>query len=363
MSAAHWRAFTDHDSAGRPDVRFAAHEGFPRGILIVKTGRAVLQNFNFRNGTIEYDMKSLSEDIPGIQFRRRGPENAPDAEEFYVRTFPDCRASDDCVQYAPVIHGFMLWNAYPQYQARAFILPGWNHIKLVVSGRRMNVYINGLPEPALTVGQLEGSNAEGGLAFRGPAFYANLVVTPNAVQGLPPSAAPDPTAEDRGLVRRWQLGPLTTPHYGRAPAYAEMPADPHAWRPIAAGRFGLVSVARAFPLSANPPQLTWLRFHVTARAATTRQVSLGWLGQVWVFVNGQQAAEGKNFYYPESERRAPDGRLSLENGSFPVQLHAGENEVVLALYESAHDNDTTVNFYGWGAEMRFADSAGLTLKP
>ena len=262
MSAAHWHAFPDHDSPGKPDVEFATHEGFPQGVLIVKTGHAELQNFSFRDGTIEYDMKSLSEDIPGMQFRRSGPEDAPDAEEFYVSTFPDCRASDDCIQYVPVIcMASCCGMPFPQYQTRAFILPGWNHIKLVISGRRMNVYINGLPEPALAVGELQGSSKEGGLEFRGPAFYANLVVTPNAVQGLPPTPTPDPTAADRGMVRHWQIGPLTPSHYGRRPVYAEMPSDTHAWRSVMAGRFGLVNVNREFPLSPHPPQITWLRFH------------------------------------------------------------------------------------------------------
>jgi hypothetical protein len=123
-----------------------------------------------------------------------------------------------------------------------------------------------------------------------------------------------------------------------------MPSDVRAWRPVTAGRFGLVNIDREFPLSSDPPQLTWLRFHVEASQSTSARVSLGWLGHVWVFVNGRQAAEGENFYYPESERRAPDGRLSLENGSFNVPLKASQNEVVLALYESAQDSAHTATF-------------------
>ena len=41
------------------------------------------------------------------------------------------------------------------------ILEGWNHFKLVVSGRRMNVYINNAQQPTLAVGDLDSSSIEG----------------------------------------------------------------------------------------------------------------------------------------------------------------------------------------------------------
>lgn len=362
MSASHWQGALDYDSPGRPAITFVAHEGFPQGILVVKAGRAVLRGLTFSSGTIDYDIKPLAEDIPGIQFRRQGPEDALDAEEFYVRTFPDCRASDDCIQYAPVIHGMMFWNAYPHYQTHAFILPGWNHIQLVISGQRMNVYINGQSQPAMAVGELEGSTREGGIALRGPAAYANLDITPGATQNLPAKPAPDPTAADRGIVRAWEVGPLAPFHYGQAPTYAQVPPASDAWRNVEAERFGTVNLARMFTSSPEPPPLTWLRFHVMANHARAARAQLAWLGDAWVFVNGRLVAQGKNFYYPERERRDPDGRLSLENGSFNVPLHIGENEVVLAAHEAVHDTPTATNHYGWGVAMRFVDSQGLTFK-
>lgn len=57
-----------------------------------------------------------------------------------------------------------------------------------------------------------------------------------------------------------------------------------------------------------------------------------------VFVNGSLITSGKNFYYPESGRRDPDGRLSLQNGSFLIPLHRGHNEIMVALYSSVHDD-------------------------
>ena len=246
LTADHWRTVQPGKGDSKPDVQFLRHEGFPEGAMVLKAGSVALNGLSFRNGTIEFDLKVIGEDIPGVLFRQQGPAGASNAEEFYVRTSPECRASNDCIQYAPVINGFMLWNVYPQYETQAFILDGWNHIKLVISGHRMNVYINRFAAPALVVGNLESSSSEGAIELRGPATYANLTVAPDAVEGLPQQALPDPTAKDRGIVRQWQLGPLMPTVYGRSPSYAELPATPYSWKSITAGRFGLVNLNRNF---------------------------------------------------------------------------------------------------------------------
>ncbi len=360
LTADHWHPVQDADNPNQPDAKFIGHEGFPQGAIVLKNGSVVLDGLSFRDGTIEFDMKATDQDIPGIQFRRQGEPGHQNAEEFYLRSFPECRASNDCIQYAPVIHGFMLWNVYPQYQTQAPVLDGWNHFKLVVSGRRMNVYINNSPQPILVVGNLESSSTEGLIQLRGPAVFANLTVNPGAVDGLNPQPTPDPTAADAGMVRQWQLGPQTPARFGQTPAFSEAPPDP-AWKPITAGRFGLVNLNREYELVRHPPSLTWLRTTVTSDSAQDKLVQLGWLGHVWVFVNGKLITQGKNLYDPDYERREPDGRLSVENGSFRIPLQRGANQITLVLNSAVHDKPTTINYYGWGAILRFEDPKGLRI--
>jgi hypothetical protein len=149
MTASHWHPVSD-----KPDVQYMMKEGFPDGIIVLKSGDLALNDLSFRDGTIEFDMKPLAEDIPGIRFRQRDHQNG---EEFYIRSLPDCRAENDCIQYSPVINGFMLWNVYPENQSRAPVFAdGWNHVRLVVSGKRMNVFINDAAQATLVVGELEG---------------------------------------------------------------------------------------------------------------------------------------------------------------------------------------------------------------
>jgi hypothetical protein len=154
---------------------------------------------------------------------------------------------------------------------------------------------------------------------------------------------------------------LTPLHYGSVPTYAERPRAPEAWKPVRSERFGIVNLNRQFSASNEPPALTWVKTSVDSDRDQETQVSLGWIGQAWVFVNGSLITSGKNFYYPESERRAPDGRLSLENGSFSIPLHRGQNEIMIALYSSVHDDARSRTAYGWGLAMRYDDMRGLAL--
>jgi hypothetical protein len=69
-------------------------------------------------------------------------------------------------------------------------------------------------------------------------------------------------------------------------------------------------------------------------------------------VNGKLAYADKNLWELEETRKFPDGRCSLENGSFTLALEPGENEVAVALAN---------NFYGWGLMLRLTDPEGVHL--
>jgi hypothetical protein len=94
---------------------------------------------------------------------------------------------------------------------------------MVVSGRRMNVFVNDGPSPTLEVGRLEGDTMKGGLRRQRPGTFAKMVITPDAVDGLSPEAARDPLDGDRGLVRNWRLSTFSALPNGKDPMYNEMP--------------------------------------------------------------------------------------------------------------------------------------------
>ena len=310
--------------------------------------QAILKDLVFTDGTIELDVESTAGMGPSIGFRRR---DAKDLELFYLRPRPTCAQEPDCVQYAPFVKGVLLWDIYPGLQKPARYLPGqWNHLKLVVSGRRLKVWVNG-GEPALDVARLEGETTEGGIVLMGPGYVANLKVTPGAVEGLSPKPLPDPTAKDTGLVRGWAISPVVTLPAGAAPDFGTKPTTKAGWTPIAAETGGLVNISRRYGLPEGR-SLVWLRTTVKAARKTEKRAAIGWNDEVWVFVNGKQVYADVNDYLKPELRKKPDGRLSLDNGGFTMPLEAGDNEVVVGVANA---------FFGWGLVLRIEDAAGVTL--
>src|SRR3954469_6785492 len=167
----------------------------------------VLKDITFSDGTIEFDVNRIGRGAPGIAFRQQDEGNF---ELLYLRPEPNCPAFQACMQYAPQTHGVLLWDLFPQFQTRAPLREnGWNHIRMVVSGHRMNVFVNDAALPTLKVGRLEGDAMKGGLRVQGPGTFANMVISPDAVDGLSPEPASDPTDQDRGLIRNWRLSTVS----------------------------------------------------------------------------------------------------------------------------------------------------------
>jgi hypothetical protein len=355
LVASHWQA--------DGNANFISREAFPNGILQVTSeseqGFVALKDTRFDNGTIEFDIKPVGEEFPGIRFRQKDGDNA---DMLYFRVSPDCPASQDCLQYVPIIKGRILWDVYPQYQAAApFRENEWNHIRLVISGKRMNVFINGRTEPSLSVGHLEGEASVGTIAFEGTAYYANLMLKPGVTDGLDPKPAPDPAASDARYLVHWQATDPVTLGASEEPSLPNLPAAASSWSPVTADYGGLINLSRfhAPTLKGQPRQMIWLRTTVQSDREQVRHISVGWLREIWVFANGKPVFSGKNLYNVKDGRKAPDGRLSLENDGFDLPLHKGANEVVVAIDGNTPDMRGR---YGWGFIMRADQATGMTDK-
>jgi len=341
----------------KPDITYVEQEGVPRGLLVIKKGGARLKDVDFRNGTIEYDMKPIGEGSPAIIFHRHDHDSA---ELLYVRVSPDCPISDDCLQYAPIVNGNMLWDAYPQYQGPAPINPGgWNHLKILVSGRRMNVFVNGAVTPTLSVGHLESSARQGWIEFRGPAVYANLRISAGKVDHLPPTPLSDPSAYDPRYIRNWKVSPFTVLARGKDIQFGDRPAPTLSWKTITTEQSGAINLTRLYK-TPDPGQLrcvAWLTTDIDSGQTQRKTMSIGWLREIWVFVNGKLVFSGRNFWDPPGPKLTPDGRISLENGSFEMPLKQGHNRVDIAI---SNENSDSRTHYGWGLQLKAKDVRGIT---
>jgi len=344
MTADHWQV--------KENAEFLRQLGFFHGLMRLNSGDAVLRDLTFSDGTIEFDVNTVGRGAPGIAFRQQDKDTF---ELLYLRPDPNCPAFRACIQYAPQTHGVLLWDFFPQYENRAPLREnGWNHIRMVVSGRRMNVFVNDASSPTLEVGRLEGDAMTGGLRLQGPGTFANMVITPGAVEGLSPEPARDPLDADRGLVRNWQLSSFSALPNGKDPMYDGPTGNSQAWKAIGAERGGLVNLSREYGLPLHGDRaVAWLKTTIASDVKQTKRADIGWTREVWVFVNGKLVYADKNLFDSEGSRKAPDGRCSLQNGALTLPLEAGNNEVAVALAN---------NFFGWGLMLRLADPQGVRLQ-
>ncbi|HVV56372.1 MAG TPA: LamG-like jellyroll fold domain-containing protein [Mucilaginibacter sp.] len=137
------------------------------------------KDLDFRDGEIELDIASATgNDYLGLAFRVK---DAHHYETLYFR--PASSGTINAVQYMPEKQADFNWWDYEadKYQAKA-TLParGWFHIKAVVKGRQLTVYINGQSKPAMVYTELDPEFKEGsvGCWFGNSAAcaYKNLVI-------------------------------------------------------------------------------------------------------------------------------------------------------------------------------------------
>jgi hypothetical protein len=334
---------------------FRRYESMPMGTMTLNQGVAAAKAAQFTTGTIDFDMKPLGYDDAGVVFHRRGDT---DGEFVYLRANPDCPAANDCIQYAPITHTMMAWNIYPNYQASAPISPAsWNHVHIEVVADGMRVYVNHSAEPSLVVPRLYGLTRDGGLAFKGPAIFANLVLDRQARSSL---QAIQPALVESGAVTAWLAAPPTVYNRERPVLAGDRPASA-TFRSIEVEPTGLVNLGRAFGLGRAPsPSLVWLKTTVTVDAATRRVLRLGFAEEVSVFFDGDRIYSGENQYFPYKGRLSIDGRLALDNATITLNLHKGPNEIYLAVANDwlSHSGHREPSPYGWGVQAHIDPAVG-----
>jgi hypothetical protein len=324
---------------------FITHKSRPAMKIILDkdhTGTVLLKDLNFADGTIEYDMELAdNKAFAPIYFRWQDTANH---ECFYLRNYrAGNAAAHDAVQYAPIMKGAWLWDLYFEYQNRAdFKVGEWNHVKLVVSGKQMRVYVNS-SQPTLQVPRLEADLTGGALGFDGNVIISNLVIRPNQVEGLAAAPGSDITDNDPRYLRNWQVSvPLPVPK-GVDYSTDLYPAKETVWESIEAERKGMVSLSRRFGKSSER-RLVWLKTTIQSAAAQRKELALGFSDDVWVFLNGSMVYADKNTYNAFI-RKEPDGRISVDNATVPLALQQGDNELLIGVAN---------NFFGWGLIARLS---------
>ncbi len=354
MEPANW----EYDTAS---IKFIIHRNV-KAAYVSNGSPLFLKNQRFSNGTIEYDIE-FGRGFPGITFRLS--DDKKNGDNFYLRYFGGVSSPENrtTLQYAAIIDNMSIWDLTDEYQAGAkLIIPGWNHVKLVIAGKQMKAYVNDMSRPALIVPELEGGLSEGNiLFFGGQITIANLVLRPNAIEDLPATSGYIPTYNDTRYLRDWKVSAaqslpqgkdiiLALPYMGGTPAKPELPDSTTQWTAIHAENRGIVNLTRMFGhVEKTERRLAWLKTTILSDRIQERMLNLGFSDEIWLFVNGQLLYIDKN-HFGTPAQKFPKGRCTIENTTIKLPLQQGKNEILIGL---------TNYFYGWGIIARLDDMDGI----
>jgi hypothetical protein len=317
------------------------------GMKIVD-GRGVVtaKGVDFSDGVIEFDILPEEKQFMSIYFRWK---DSLESEIFYFRM--DRVGQPQAIQYAPVIGGVNCWNLFDNYETAAEWQPNVPiHTKLVVSGRQMRVYLNHSVDPALEVPRLEGNVTHGGICFQGKGTISKMAVRPGQVEGLSPVEGIDPVAYDPHYIRRWQVTEPKLIPKNLDFSYEFLPDSQQVWKPMGVERRGLVNLTRLYPYNDFVRRIVFLKTTVHSDQARVCRIKLGFLNEVWIFLNGEWLYVDKNYFgTPIAKQR---GRISIENSTVTVPLRQGDNDLLIGVGGG---------FYGWGVMARLEDLEGITM--
>ena len=330
-----------------------------RQTLRMETGSAERPDIKFEDGTIDVDlMTSRRRSFVYVTFRALNPG---EHEEFYLR--PHKSGLPDAAQYAPVFQGQSAWQLYWGVRGTAApeITPNvWQHLRIVVAGRRAAFFLGDTTKPFMVVPRLArdpqagyialSTLVPGGTPGSGPGVrYANLVVRPSLV-AYDFANVPAEPALPPGMIEKWEVGSAFA-----APDTAVSSIAPEWTRNFSAVPIepdGFVELHRVVPM----PRVTnyvgvVARVRVTAEHALTRALDLGFSDRVTVFLNGSPVFFRDDSYDFAARR---DGLISLNQGRVFLPLRAGANDISIVVAD---------RFGGWGIMGRFPDRTALRVEP
>ncbi len=339
----------------RGDVALETHLG--REALRFRNGAASLKGVDFGDGTIEYDVATSGDrSFVGVAFRIQ--ESRIDYENFYLR--PHQTGRFDAMQYTPVRNGAAAWQLYPEYNVSHEIpRDSWFHVRLVVEGSRMEVFLGGGTEPAQVIEDLRLDRSHGEVSLLAyfpanqpegfyPTAYSNVVI--RAVErGEDTSPRTRPEA-DPEMIQAWSLSPsfeATELPVRKIPA--DVLSEP--WTSAHVDEKGRLNLSehRAFPEDAEVATVL-ARVALHSEHARSVPLDFGFSDRASIFLNGELLFSGNNTYRSRSLRYL--GVMTIDNDTLILPLKRGENELLFAVSES---------FGGWGLTARLPDRAGLRI--
>ena len=340
--------------------------------ISVTRGIACRADLAFADGVIEFELAPAVGGFAGIAFRMA---SSADYEIVYFRASGDRWAG---VQYQPVYEGETTWQLYPGdgYEADlpadvATTPDGWVRVRIVVEGQRADVYFGDGPTPVLRVRELKRARASGPIgvwaafppaATSAPATIRSLYVPPIGSLTLAgvPRDVPAPNQLTRWRVSKRFPAPDSIVFLDTLSVEARRAAQEG--RVATAETSGLLSLTAVVGNPAGPQRtnvfggagwgVAYAGITIHSDRAQIRRLSLNYSEAVGVYLDGALVYVGDNRY--EARAKGQLGVVGREGETVPLRLHAGDNEVVLAVADKA---------FGWGFRARLDSLDTVRITP
>ena len=331
------------------DTRVEPYRG--RSALLLRDGVAWLRGSRFENGTIEFDISfSDVSGFPGIAFRAATHD---DYELFYLRE--KLSGGPHATQYTPVLHGLYAWQIYAgtQWEASArWTFDRWMHVKLMVSGARAELYVDG-DTAVQVVPRLRGPEGAGEVGFvvaPGAARFANFVVRPE--REAPPAGTPSSVRDSTpgSIVRTWRVSPSFAESLMTRGADAPALSAPTRWATLDVEERGIANLARLAGTGGGRNTVV-AALTITSDEVRTVPVRFGFSDRVRVYLNGKLLYRGNDGFGTHD----PDflGIVGLFD-ELALPLKRGQNQLWFAVSET---------FGGWAITADLPDRTGIVVSP
>lgn len=331
-----------------------------RKALCLEGGAAVLKDFEFKDGVIDFDVATASKrGFLGLQFRINGENGS--GEWVYVR--PHKSGLADAQQYTPFFNGGADWQIYsgPGFIAPVDIpMDAWFHFRLEVTGAQAKMYVGDMNTPSLVIDDLKSGNQNGLLALSvltGTTYFSNFEVREMPATKWERHEPPMPP----NVLTEWSLSPAFDAA-GRDVERLPRDLDGMEWQNVKAESPGFVVINRyrqaphvnatfgKDPTTKLEPQkgtqVVYAKTVIESDRDQVKRLSIGYSDEVSAFVNGSIVFRGRSAQY----FRDPGflGIMDVENDAVYVPLKKGRNELVLAVNELGG---------GWGFVCRLEEMA------
>ena len=337
------------------------------GIQLLR-GIAYRPDLVMEDGVIQFRLAPPGAGFAGVAFRMA---SAADYEIIYFRPSQDGQRWSN-VQYQPVFEGETTWQLYHGEGYEAAIprsAASELQVRLLVAGRRADVFVGDNPTPVLRIHDLKRAPAKGGIGFwaasdgdtAAPSELRALEVDATTTPALS-EMAPEHAAE--GQLVRWHVSPRATAPGAIEPPL-ELPAairsEASGWPLVTAEASGLVNLTQALGNPAGPQRmnvfggagwgLAYAHVGIDSDRPRTARLLLSYSDGIGVYVNGRRVFAGRN----DADSRY-DGYLGIvgrEVDEVGLPLARGPNDVVLAVTDKA---------FGWGFRARLGSADGLIIR-